>query len=368
MSECIVVQGEVREKVRLWPDEYFNCVMTSPPYWGLRDYGIEAQIWDGEEDCEHEWGDELQERKRGSIGDKSTFEGGKTTQEHQGTTVYQGQFCLHCNAWKGSLGLEPTPELYIQHIVQVFREVKRVLRKDGSVWLNLGDCYAGSGAGGGGNYKGNEHGQHANMVGKRPVVPSNLKPKDLCGIPWRVALALQADGWWLRSDIIWHKPNPMPESVKDRPTRSHEYIFLLTKASKYYYDSDAVKEKASTPLNSTAAQSFGSDKKLDDGVKAHTNVHGKKYRDERSAFRNRRTVWTLPTQPYKGAHFAVFPEKLVEPCVLAGCPPDGIVLDPMAGSGTVGVVAKKLGRRSVLIELNPEYIKLIEKRLREGGK
>ena len=259
-----------------------NCVVTSPPYWGLRDYGVDNQI-----------------------------------------------------------GLEPTPELYVEHIVEVFREVRRVLRDDGTLWLNLGDSYA-SGTGGDRRIA-DPTSQHwsqtsiENRARARPPTPG-LKPKDLVGMPWKVAFALQTDGWYLRSDIIWSKPNPMPESVTDRPTRSHEFIFLLTKNPKYYYDADAIKEPA---LYADAV------------VKLGTKPHN----------RNKRTVWEIPTQPYPEAHLATYPEKLVQPCVLAGCPPKGTVLDPFSGAGTTAVVAQKLGRLAIGVELNPDYLHLATLRL-----
>ncbi len=292
------------EALKQMPAESVNCCITSPPYWGLRDYNIDGQV-----------------------------------------------------------GLESSPEEYVDRLIEVFQEVHRVLRKDGTLWLVLGDSYAGGGCSGGGSF-GPERPGWEQCKSKRlprgsgrygggvPFVPNGLKRKDLVGIPWRVAFALQADGWWLRSDIIWAKPNPMPESVTDRPTKAHEYIFLLTKSAKYYYDHDAEKEPHSP-----------------DGRKK-TAVVGKngsiQHRDgERwpGTGRNRRTVWTVPTQPFPGAHFAVFPEKLIEPCVLAGCPEGGIVLDPFVGVGTTAVVAQRAGRNFIVFDLNPEYVEMGRKRL-----
>jgi DNA modification methylase len=361
MSVRIIV-GDVREKLRELPDESVHCCVTSPPYFGLRDYGDVGQI-----------------------------------------------------------GLEPTPDAYVAELVAVFREVRRVLRKDGTLWLNLGDSYAGSGRG---LYADGElHGtdgvkQRSNKgsvgigftskihavtkgAGDERVAPG-LKSKDLVGIPWRVAFALQADGWYLRSDIIWAKPNPMPESIRDRPTRSHEYLFLLTKSARYYYDHEAIKE----PLAASSIQRInqptfddqtGGEKDYRNGTnpsrsacKALENFAERNRRDDTgrdpdkrdarrtapppppekgwltenvAAGRNKRDVWTIPTKPFKGAHFAVFPPALVEPCVLAGSPTGGTVLDPFAGSGTTGMVAKQHGRNSVLIELNREYVPLIKQRL-----
>jgi DNA modification methylase len=354
-----------------------QCVVTSPPYWGLRDYGVDGQI-----------------------------------------------------------GLEKTPEEYVAKMVEVFREVRRVLRDDGTVWLNLGDCYNGSGKAG----SNPEYHVHHTEFGRpsvhkerfgNPTDIESLKPKDLVGIPWRVAFALQADGWYLRSDIIWSKPNPMPESVTDRPTKSHEYIFLLTKKARYYYDAEAVREKGTIPTGTHAA--FTSEMASGNGIK-YDRPDGWVY----TGNRNRRTVWEIATQPFPMAHSATFPEALVEPCIKAGTSERGccsvcgapwvrvvekermggkqdpnaenykaannkykvntergfsgtksnraeilnrtvgwqpscscnadtvpcIVLDPFGGSGTVGKVARDLNRKAILIELNAEYIKIARERLR----
>ena len=264
--------GDARDVLAQIPAESVHCIVTSPPYWGLRDYGIDGQ-----------------------------------------------------------LGLEPSPEEYCANMVKVFREVWRVLKPTGTVWLNLGDSYSG----GGGAHKPEHANPGLSKSAERNGVPtserdviSGLKPKDLVGIPWRVAFALQADGWYLRSDIIWSKPNPMPESVTDRPTKAHEYVFLLTKSPRYYYDADAIRE----PIYSEQG-------------------------------RNKRSVWEIATQPYPEAHFATFPEKLVEPCILAGCPQDGVVLDPFVGSGTTLAVAQRLGRRSIGTDLSLAYLDLAVSRL-----
>ena len=345
-----ILNGDVIACLRSLPGACVQCVVTSPPYWGLRDYGVEGQI-----------------------------------------------------------GLEPTPEEHVERMVEVFREVRRVLRDDGVLWLNYGDCYAGSTTGAdrppepghthedSGRVKTGQENKH-----RRP--DAGLKPKDLVGMPWRIAFALQADGWYLRSDIIWSKPNPMPESVTDRPTKSHEYVFLFAKSKKYYYDAEAVREKHES---------------LKDLGRSQAEYYN-------PAGRNRRTVWEIPTQPTPEAHFATFPEALVEPCIKAGtsergaCPECGapwrrsllsqssgsgdhraapgqnkpftiprgeylrstigweptctcggdpvpcVVLDPFGGSGTVAKVARDLGRSSILIEINPEYVQIAKKRLRIG--
>jgi len=348
-------------------EESVQCCITSPPYWGLRDYKVEGQ-----------------------------------------------------------LGLEKTPEEYVAKMVEVFREVRRVLKPNGTLWLNLGDSYAGSNKGMGADgtaYGGDKQRTNAGSIGlpvHRSTNPSSstltggkktqinalranenvsfhgLKPKDLVGIPWRVAFALQADGWYLRSDIIWHKPNPMPESVTDRPTKSHEYLFLMSKSERYYYDADAIAESLARPeeLDRANPAVFGGALKhieagkqsrlhsgneykrkqrkpagWDTGDGGHGTIHrdGRaqeiEYTETDNPRRNKRTVWTIATQPYPEAHFATFPEKLVEPCILAGCPVGGVVLDPFAGSGTVLAVAKQLGRQAVGIDLNPAYIAMAQDRL-----
>ncbi len=273
------------------------------------------------------------------------------------------------------IGLEASPDAYVAKLVDVFREVRGVLRDDGTVWLNLGDSYASGGgvgqphrdsSGGIGN-KGTrgEQGYHGAGGGFiRPnTVASGLKPKDLIGIPWRVAFALQADGWYLRQDIIWHKPNPMPESVRDRCTKAHEYIFLLSKSQKYYYDHDAIKEPA------VGGTSKGNGSRLaEQAIKRTGNIisggtANSTLGTSADEARNRRSVWTVTTKPYKGAHFATFPPDLIRPCILAGCPKDGTVLDPFGGSGTTALVALEEGRKAVLCELNTDYIALAHKRL-----
>lgn len=293
--------GDCRTILPTLPASSVHCCVTSPPYFGLRDYGN-----------------------------------------------------------VGQLGLEPTPAEYVAKLVAVFREVRRVLADTGTVWLNMGDSYSSGGRDSFGTWQpDSKQATHtAIKSAKRAAMPEGIKPKDLLGIPWRVAFALQADGWYLRSDIIWHKPNPMPESVTDRPTKSHEYIFLLSKRASYYYDAAAIAEpfvddrlgasgvRFGVPEDYAASAGRGGDQGL-----AAFNGNGR-------AGRNRRTVWTVATQPYNGAHFATFPPDLIEPCILAGCPRDGTVLDPFGGAGTTGLVADRLQRHAVLIELNPEYAQL----------
>ncbi len=300
------LQGNCLDVLATLPDQSVNCCVTSPPYWGLRDYGEDEQ-----------------------------------------------------------LGLEETPDDYVDKMTQVFHEVWRVLRDDGTLWLNLGDSYTGGTIGrndkndGGGLYGGRQKGWTGEETRQRKT-PSNLKTKDLCGIPWRVAFALQADGWYLRQDIIWAKPNPMPESVTDRCTKAHEYVFLLSKKPKYYYDYETVKEETVSDPNAKDGWNFGGNKCRDTST-SHSNQTGKKW--EYTNTRNKRSVWTITTVPYKNAHFATFPPKLIEPCILAGCPIDGTVLDPFAGAFTTCLVADRNDRNSIGIELNPKYIEMGKKRI-----
>ncbi|PWC97735.1 DNA methylase N-4 [Azospirillum sp. TSO5] len=264
----------------------------------------------------------------------------------------------------GQIGLEQTPDEYVAKLVEVFREVRRVLRDDGTLWLNLGDSFAG---GGGGNYGSGKNvvsqgGQQVTNVRNRQswLTAAGLKSKDQIGIPWMVAFALRADGWYLRSDIVWSKPNAMPESVRDRPTRAHEFVFLLTKSDRYLYDHEAVKEPAVSDHKS--GNGFKRDARL-----SYKDADGARGNDEQwdgvGGLRNLRSVWTVSTKPFKGAHFATFPPDLIEPCIKAGCPAGGIVLDPFFGAGTTGLVARNLGRDCIGIELNPEYIAIAQRRL-----
>ena len=303
-------------------------------------------MWDDLGGCEHEWGKETKKKRSGGTENSTLGEasgGHAISPEHQKLSITksfveasQGQFCRKCTAWSGSLGLEPTPELYIQHIVQVFAEIRRVLRKDGTCWLNISDSYAGSGCGTN-DYRTEKSvsiSKPALYDGPRPQnkVPIGLKAKDLCMIPARVALALQADGWWLRSDIIWSKPNPMPESVTDRPTRSHEYVFLLTKSAKYFWDAEAVREKAQDWGSRDRSNMRGGT--LDPKLKHHGLENG----DFAERGRNLRSVWQIATQPLKFAHFASFPEKLASICIRAGSSQKGCC--PECGSPWVRIIEK----------------------------
>lgn len=300
-------QGDCREVLRGLEESSVHCVVTSPPYWGLRDYGADGQ-----------------------------------------------------------LGLEETPADHVANMVEVFREVRRVLREDGTLWLNYGDGYANSSSDATKTFRNPEFNKNrpSRAATKTPprAIPPGLKPKDLCGIPWRVAFALQEDGWWLRQDIIWHKPNPMPESCTDRCTKAHEYIFLLAKSPRYYYNAEAIKEAAAK-----AGVIPGGGKKTDAGRNDGDRDGRSMCTEPVRATRNRRSVWTIATAPYPGAHFATFPPDLVRPCIMAGCPDGGTVLDPFTGSGTVAEVARANGCKFVGAELNAEYIELAKKRLQQRG-
>jgi DNA modification methylase len=300
-----VIEGDCIASMRALPAETFQTCVTSPPYYGLRDYGHAGQI-----------------------------------------------------------GLEPSPEEYIARMVEVFREVRRVLRDDGTLWLNLGDSYAATGKSGGGAQGARWQECGADMVGPRggkwSPAPAGTKPKDLLMIPAQVALALRADGWFLRSDIIWHKPNPMPESITDRPTSAHEHVFLLTKQARYFYDAEAIAEAAVYPGDDRHART--------DTRKQSDPMCADKFSRARTGnptglTRNARNVWTIATQPYSGAHFATMPPDLAERCIKAGSKPGDHVLDPFGGAGTTGLVADRLGRSATLCELNPEYAALARERI-----
>ncbi len=360
------------EGLKLLDDNSIDCCVTSPPYWGLRDYGLEPCIFGGSEECQHEFPDDEIRKLRTKPGENAQC--GNTLKEVAGRTLNNGAICFKCGAWRGQLGLEPTPEMYVSHIVEIFREVRRALKPEGTLWLNLGDSYAGGGRNSGNSkphpkgYKGLEY-LGDTVKGK---VPAGMKPKDLVGIPWMVAFALRDDGWYLRQDIIWHKPNPMPESVTDRCTKAHEYIFLLSKSQHYYFDNEAIKEQGKQESISRYKYAFsGRDglimpdgKEQQIAPKGMRNATVRKREmgipDEVYMIRNKRSVWTVPTQPFKEAHFATYPPKLIEPCILAGCPKDGVVLDPFMGSGTTAMVAIQNSRNYIGFELNPEYIKIAD--------
>ena len=360
------------------PESSVQCCVTSPPYWGLRDYGT-AKWEGGNADCDHQ-GKPM--RTKAQI--NANCSDGRDVKNATAKQFYKN-ICGKCGATRidNQFGLEETPVAYVENMVAVFREVRRVLRDDGTLWLNLGDSYSGVA----GSSINKERSKTINFatLPKRKDLEGGLKHKDLAGIPWRVAFALQADGWWLRQDIIWHKPNPMPESVTDRCTKAHEYIFLLTKSARYYYDNEAVKEPqiCSDPrlIKSGIVRSreYGystkenelrtGNRKYDDVPINYagngTNVKGHKGNSMNTldGKRNKRSVWTVAAKPFKGAHFATFPPDLIEPCILAGSAADTLVLDPFSGAGTTGVVAVQHGRRYIGIELNPVYLEMSRKRI-----
>jgi DNA modification methylase len=343
-----VYGGDCREVMAALPADSVDCVVTSPPYWGLRDYG--TATWDGgDAECDHLIGP--------PASGSNTLNGGKGWTPTAYGTPFKGD-CGKCGATRidSQLGLERTPEEYVANMVNVFREVRRVLKPSGTCWLNLGDSYNSSPSNQNGQPREGFHGGDVSAwsQGRQKRDVPGLKPKDLVGIPWRVAFALQADGWYLRSDIIWSKPNPMPESVTDRPTKSHEYLFLLTKQPRYYFDSEAVREPEK-PWNAGRinAPKMGPERLT--GGSGGPGTTSKTFDVVKGA--NVRSVWTIATRPYPGAHFAVFPPELPERCIKAGSPELGVILDPFAGSGTVGMVANRLSRRAILIDLNPEYLK-----------
>lgn len=416
-----ILLGDVRQTLKSLPDNSVHCVVTSPPYWGLRDYGTATWIG-GDPTCSH---------KRDSKFSESCSTGQKLLEGAIGDGIYKVQ-CPRCGAMRkdSQLGLEPTFDEYVEHMVEVFREVRRVLRDDGTLWLNLGDSYAGSNGNGwkqsiASTNASNAGGENEDFRARIGRDDGDLKPKDLVGIPWRVAFALQADGWYLRQDIIWAKPNPMPESVRDRCTKAHEYMFLLSKKGHYFFDSLAIKEPAKYAYDDRGSRA---DSRKDAGIS--NAMHG-----STGEFRNKRSVWTVTTKPFKGAHFATFPQDLIEPCISAGTSEMGCcaqcgsplkrivrrtriarnelpesdpryrpntysgaygeingkgdagysqtdtlgwekgckceteetvpctVLDVFFGAGTTGVVAQKLGRNYLGCELNPEYAIIATERL-----
>jgi len=341
----VIYHGDSLATLRAMDSESVQCCVTSPPYWGLRDYGT-VKWKGGDSSCNHSVGNQVQDNKAiGAI----------TTGQRPGIDA---SVCIKCGAIRidSQLGLEKTHEEYVEKMVEVFHEVKRVLRGDGTLWLNLGDSY------GSGQRKTQKSQTVAN--GNRQDLPIKRGKqgfaKQLIGIPWLVAFALQSDGWYLRSDIIWSKPNPMPESVKDRPTKSHEYIFLMSKSKKYFYDADAIKE----PTVTSDASVRDRDMTKLNNTPGRTRMGGLTVNNYNN--RNKRSVWTVNTKPYKEAHFATFPPDLIKPCIMAGSKKGDVVLDPFSGSGTTGYVSKELNRKSVMIELKEEYIQLQIDRSNQG--
>lgn len=349
--------GNNLDTLKTFPDNSINCCVTSPPYYGLRDYG--TGHWEGgDPNCNHK----VSDNPFGNDVMTGTHKKMKELGMDAGNGHIMKRVCTKCGATRidDQVGLEDTPEDYIQRLVDIFSEIHRCMTDDGTLWINIGDTYNSSSAG---NKGGSD--LQRNNVGSQDIdhtkhLVTSCKPKDMIGIPWMLAFALRNSGWYLRQDIIWHKPAPMPESVQDRFTKSHEYIFLFTKSPKYYFDHDAIQEDVNFNTQKRYEYSFNMDKaglmRPDGGL----NTSGYK---EFSGKRNKRDVWTINTSSWKGAHFATFPEELVHWCIVAGCPKGGVVLDPFMGSGTVGVVAKKNNRKYIGCELNPEYKEMADKRI-----
>ena len=416
-----IYEGHALSVLKTFESKIFNTIVTSPPYYGLRAYGTTPVIWDGDEKCDHEWIDKSYQRR--SNDNKGQDSKQLTNIGTIGRDVpTKSDFCSECGAWRGELGSEPSPELFIKHLVDIFREAKRTLRDDGTLWVNMGDSYFGGGGASGHTSETKNCGRKTesyNAVKTANRKSDYLKPKDLIGIPWMLAFALRADGWYLRMDNIWYKRNPMPESVTDRPTKAHEYFFLLSKSQQYYYDYEAILEVATgydgrkdTKMKGSkkyqngyfptdiATQSIAlvgherwknkirgfKDKDQIDNPQHHGKDIESSYGLNGSGFighsgnydkdgnllghtiddipaRNKRSVWDVPTKSFKEAHFATFPEELIVPCIKAGSPEGGLVLDPFGGANTTGLVSRKLNRNYAVIELNPKYIDIAEKRV-----
>ena len=356
-----ILKGNCLDTLKHLPDQCVNTCVTSPPYWGLRDYG--TGTWKGgDPNCLHMRMTKTSENTLS--GHKKMFEEGHVV----GDAIYKSK-CPECGAVREDeqFGIEETPEKFVENLVNVFCEVRRVLRDDGTVWLNLGDSYCGTGHKGDHTDRINKDARNGQKKALNNKI-QGLKQKDLVGIPWKVAFALQADGWYLRQDIIWHKPNPMPEPVKDRCTKSHEYIFLLSKNAHYYFDQESIKVESSQSTEIRNKNKFNgafkgqfkgtpNEKRWQEGRpidEPKFSIDGKS---------NKRSVWTVTTKPYSEAHFATYPHDLIIPCIKAGCPENGTVLDPFGGSGTTAQVAAQLNRNAILCELNPEYIKIANQRL-----
>jgi site-specific DNA-methyltransferase (cytosine-N4-specific) len=401
--------GDAYQLLPLIPSESIDCVITSPPYYGLRIYGEQAEtVFGGDPGCEHEWSEESVgrtdytgfERRRRSLNKTAEVLDGhpRFTTSQPPPVEKKSHFCVKCGAWKGQLGLEPSWKMYVQHLVELFREVKRVLKKTGSFWLNIGDTYAG-------NMNWTE--EYANKPQWHPREPirrgmDGYQPKCLMGIPWRVAFALIDDGWILRNAVVWFKPNHMPDSAKDRLTRTYEFLFHFVKSRRYYYNLDNIREPPR--IESLERWERALRQKKDSNVKLrkhdlavgrvgnfsytdplHVKAYNVKGKNPGDALLIPSDFWSIPTKPFRGAHFAVFPPELPLRPILASCPPDGIVLDPFAGSGTVAYVCELINRGTwdkfriyvndiaknvkwnlkwILIDVNPEYCRLAEERLK----
>jgi len=444
-----LLEGDARAQLREIPDDSVHCVVTSPPYWGLRSYAVAPTVWGGDDPaCAHAWGAQERGRRKDLLPDEVTecVDAGGTTPHQADAAQDGGRYCSRCGAWQGHLGLEPDPGLFVEHLVEVFREVRRVLRPDGTCWIVLGDSYANDPGNGRAEAPADGGKPHRSGSDRRRV--SGLKHKDLVGVPWAAAFALRDDGWWLRSGIVWSKRNSLPESVEDRPTMSHEFVFLLAKRARYFYDGFAIREPMESGPSDLKKIAEGKDriggllKSLDDPLvraSGATHLGRKRAVGDPAMGRNSRSVWTLASEPFLGgAHFAVFPRTLAARCILAGTSergccgacgaplrrvvervrepdpkaganamrgaghfrdqPNGpanrdgrefevvvetrtigwaptcacgegagvrpcLVLDPFAGSGTTLLVANRLGRDAVGVELSAEYAAMLRHRL-----
>ena len=412
-----IICGDVTKILKTFPDECIDMVMTSPPYWGLRDYGDDtAVIWDGDENCKHEWQNKDYKRRSNDTPASINRWNEKVFEELRRDKNISNAFCSKCGAWRGQLGLEPTIELYIKHLCDIFDEIKRVLKKEGTIWINLGDSYS-STAGGGVNiptkvYKQSlSYSEHTKMIksGEYQQLKTNIPAKSLCCIPERFMIEMINRDWILRNKIIWHKKNCMPSSAKDRFTADWEYILFFSKNKKYYFKQQFEEYKTSSILRAHyGSYSQKTDKGIHGGMTLRTQkkqfkkilrstkipqkdaelfgspraryyrmppIGGKKQTEgnQNSTYSgnqpewkqgaNKRCVWTINTKGFSGAHFAVFSEELIQTPILAGCSENGIVLDPFIGSGTTGLVARKLGRNFIGIEIKKKYVEIARKRL-----
>jgi site-specific DNA-methyltransferase (adenine-specific) len=352
-----IIQGHTLDIIKKLPDNCIDMIITSPPYWGLRDYGLKSIIWNGKKNCNHSW-NEIIKKPQGGKGSKCANVGANkndfaNARDHN----IISNSCSICGAWKGQLGQEPNFQLYINHLLEIFNECKRILKNTGSVWVNLGDSYCGTGNKGNLTDPKYPKGRNGQSVAINRKI-DGIKQKSLVGIPDRFKISMIDDGWICRNEIIWHKPNQMPTSVKDRFTVDFEKFYFFTKESKYYFEQQLEKSIwADLDKRYETGATIG-----EKGIlKKYALNESGKYRKDK--MRNKRCVWSINTKPLKEAHFAIYPELLIETPIKSCCPENGLVLDLFFGSGTTGVVAKKLNRNYLGIELNPKYIDIAEKRL-----